>query len=68
MSIGGDFDHEIRVDSTTQQFRLVRGEGDAVMYNIRNIIPNYRDPLLFTQSNWIGGAWELRKKGSRCLF
>ena len=55
MGIGGDFDHELKIGSDTQQFRLVRGEGDAVMYNIRNIIPQYRDPLRFTQTNWIGG-------------
>ena len=62
MSIHGQYDHELKIGSETQQFRLVRGEGDAVMYNIRNIIPNYRDPLRFTQSDWIGGHGSFERK------
>ncbi|KKM96232.1 hypothetical protein LCGC14_1180180 [marine sediment metagenome] len=62
MSIQGDYDHELKIDSTTKQFRLVKGEGGAVMYNIRNIIPNYRDPLLFTQSNWVGGHGSFERR------
>ncbi|KKN62194.1 hypothetical protein LCGC14_0514730 [marine sediment metagenome] len=66
--IHGDYDHELKIGSTTQQFRLVRGEGDAVMYNIRNIIPNYRDPLRFTQSNWIGGHGSFERKTPDVYF
>ena len=66
--IHGDFDHELKIGSDTQQFRLVRGEGDAVMYNIRNIIPNYRDPLRFTQSNWIGGHGSYERKAPDVFF
>ena len=68
MSIHGDFDHELAIGGTTQQFRLVRGEGDAVMYNIRNIIPEYRDPLRFTQSNWIGGHGSYERKAPDVYF
>ena len=68
MSIGGDFDHELKIGDTTQQFRLIRGEGGAVMYNIRNIIPNYRDPLRFTQSNWIGGHGSFERKAPDVYF
>ncbi len=68
MSIHGDFDHELKIGSTTQQFRLVRGEGDAVMYNIRNIIPNYRDPLRFTQSNWISGHGSFERRAPDVYF
>ena len=60
--IHGDFDHELKIGSTTEKFRLVRGEGGAVMYNIRNIIPQYRDPLRFTQSNWVGGHGSFERK------
>ncbi len=62
MSIHGEYDHELKIGSDTEQFRLVRGEGDAVMYNIRNIIPNYRDPLRFTQSDWIGGHGSFERR------
>ena len=68
MGIGGDYDHELKIGSDTQQFRLVRGEGGAVMYNIRNIIPNYRDPLLFTQSNWIGGHGSFERRAPDVYF
>ncbi|GAH86508.1 unnamed protein product, partial [marine sediment metagenome] len=68
MSIHGDFDHELKIGDDTQQFRLVRGEGDAVMYNIRNIIPEYRDPLRFTQSNWIGGHGSYERKAPDVYF
>ncbi len=68
MGISGDFDHELKIGSDTQQFRLVRGEGDAVMYNIRNIIPEYRDPLRFTQSNWIGGHGSFERKAPDVFF
>ena len=68
MGIGGDFDHELKIGSTTERFRLVRGEGDAVMYNIRNIIPNYRDPLRFTQSNWIDGHGHYERKTPSVYF
>ena len=68
MGIGGDFDHELKIGSTTQQFRLIRGEGDAVMYNIRNVIPNYRDPLRFTQSNWVGGHGSFERKTPDVYF
>lgn len=68
MSIGGDFDHELKIGDDTQQFRLIRGEGDAVMYNIRNIIPQYRDPLRFTQSNWIGGHGSYERKTPDVYF
>ena len=68
MGIGGDFDHELKIGSTTEQFRLVRGEGEAVMYNIRNVIPNYRDPLRFTQTNWIGGHGSYERRAPDVYF
>ena len=68
MSIHGDFDHELKIGSDTQQFRLVRGEGDAVMYNIRNIIPQYRDPLRFTQATWISGHGNYARRAPDTYF
>lgn len=68
MGIGGDFDHELKIGSTTEKFRLVRGEGGAVMYNIRNIIPQYRDPLRFTQSNWAEGHGSFERRTPAVYF
>ena len=68
MSIGGDFDHELKIGSTTEQFRLVKDDRGAVMYNIRNIIPNYRDPLRFTQSNWIDGHGSFERRTPNVYF
>ena len=68
MGIHGDFDHQLKIGSDTQEFRLVRGEGGAVMYNIRNIIPQYRDPLRFTQSNWIGGHGSFERRAPDVFF
>ncbi|KKM47224.1 hypothetical protein LCGC14_1558840, partial [marine sediment metagenome] len=68
MGIGGDYDHELKIGSDTQRFRLVRGEGEAVMYNIRNIIPQYRDPLRFTQTNWIDGHGNFERQTPNVYF
>ena len=68
MGIGGQYDHELKVGSDTQQFKLVEGEGGAVMYNIRNIIPQYRDPLRFTQSDWIGGHGSFERRVPDAYF
>ena len=68
MGIHGDFDHQLKIGSDTQDFRLVRGEGDAVMYNIRNVIPQYRDPLRFTQATWIGGHGHFARRAPDTYF
>ena len=68
MSIHGDFDHELKIGSDTQQFRLARGENGAVMYNIQNIVPNYRNPLLFTQSDWRGGHGSYERRTPNVFF
>ncbi|KKN22973.1 hypothetical protein LCGC14_0909760 [marine sediment metagenome] len=68
MGIGGDFDHELKIGSDTQQFRLIRDENGAVMYNIRNIIPQYRDPLTFTQATWIGGHGSFARRAPDTYF
>ncbi len=55
MGITGEFDHELKIDSTTEKFRLVRDDNKQAMYSIENFVPNYRNPLTFTQKNWVGG-------------
>lgn len=54
MVMGRD-DHEIYNGTDTVRFRLIRDENGAAMYNIENFVPQYRNPLRYTQSNWIDG-------------
>ena len=68
MSIHGDFDHQLKIGSTTKNLRLVKDEKGAVMYNIRNIIPNYRDQLLFTQTDWTGGHGSFERRQPDVYF
>lgn len=55
MAIHSDFDHELKIGSTTERFRLIRGDNKAPLYSIENFVPQYRDPLTFTQRDWKGG-------------
>ncbi len=68
MGIHGDFDHQLQINSTTQEFRLIRDDTGAVIYNIRNIIPQYRDPLRFTQATWIGGHGSFARRSADTYF
>ena len=67
MGIHGDFDHELKIGSTTERFRLIRGD-EGVMYNIRNIIPQYRDPLTYTQADWIDGHGNFVRRSPSAYF
>ena len=55
MSSFGGFDHELVIGSVTEKFRLLRDENGATLYNVIEEIPQYRNPLSFTQEDWIGG-------------
>ncbi len=48
-------DHELKVDTTTDQFELMRDENGQAMYRVETIIKQHRDPLTFTQVSWLGG-------------
>ena len=48
-------DHEIKIGSTTKGLKLIRNEDGSAMYQVIEEIPQYRDPLLYTQTNWIDG-------------
>lgn len=48
-------DHEIKIDSTTKQFRLIRDDQDHAMYQVIEDVPQYRPALRTTQRNWING-------------
>ena len=56
--IHGKNDHQIYNGTTTDTFRLMRDENGSPMYRIQNIVPQYRNPLRYTQDNWIGGDGE----------
>jgi hypothetical protein len=48
-------DHEIKIDSTTKSLELALDENGRPLYRVITDIPQYRQPLLFTQSTWTGG-------------
>ncbi len=54
MAVHGEFDHELKIGATTERFTLIRQQGQA-MYSIENSVPEYRNPLTFTQKDWKGG-------------
>lgn len=55
MSIHGPDDHELKVGSTTKRLQLIRDDNGSAMYQVIEDIPNYQNPFLFTQTDWIGG-------------
>ncbi len=55
MATHGEFEHQLKIGDTTQNFRLVRDDNKQAMYSIENFVPAYRNPLTFTQSSWVGG-------------
>ncbi len=48
-------DHELLIGTTTERLRLIRDENGQVDYSVENFVPEYRNPLTFTQSDWVGG-------------
>lgn len=48
-------DHELKIDSTTDQFRLVRDDQNRAMYRVIEDVPDYRAILKVVQTNWIDG-------------
>ena len=48
-------DHELKIGSTTRALELARDENGRAMYQVYTDIPEYRQPLTFTQSDWTGG-------------
>uniref|UniRef100_A0A6H1ZG67 Putative peptidase n=1 Tax=viral metagenome TaxID=1070528 RepID=A0A6H1ZG67_9ZZZZ len=48
-------DHEIVIGSSTYRLNLLRDKDGVAMYNVVEDIPQYQNPLLFTQANWRGG-------------
>ena len=48
-------DHELKIDSTTDRFYLVKGDDGRAMYQVIEDIPEYQRDLRFTQFDWKGG-------------
>ena len=50
------FDHEIKIGTADAEgLKLIRDDEGKAMYRVYEETPNYRNPLLFTQSSWLGG-------------
>jgi len=48
-------DHELTIDGITRGLELARDENGRALFQVSTEIPEYQNPLLFTQSNWTGG-------------
>jgi hypothetical protein len=48
-------DHELKIGSTTRALELMRDDEGRAMYTVSTEIPQYQNPLLFTQTDWTGG-------------
>jgi hypothetical protein len=68
MGITHSSDHEILVGSTTERLKLMRDENGHAMYSVIEEVPEYRNPLTFTQTNWIGGHGQYDAKTADMYF
>uniref|UniRef100_A0A6M3J8Q2 Uncharacterized protein n=1 Tax=viral metagenome TaxID=1070528 RepID=A0A6M3J8Q2_9ZZZZ len=48
-------DHQLSINGTLSEYMLVTGDDGRAMYSVSEEIPQYQNPLLFTQYDWIGG-------------
>ena len=55
MTKHGSYDHELKIGTTTRSLTLARNDDGSPMYQVREEIPQYRNPLRYEQTNWIGG-------------
>jgi len=55
VAIHGKFDHEIKIGTTTTKLELARDQNNRKIYHVEEEEPDYRNPLRFTQTNWVGG-------------
>jgi hypothetical protein len=55
MPMHGKNDHELKIGSVTDQFTLARDQSGNATYTVSEDIPQYQNPLLFTQQSWLGG-------------
>lgn len=55
MSIHGEYDHEIKIGSTTKKLKLIIDDKGAPLYSVIEDIPQHQSQLRFAQENWIGG-------------
>ncbi len=68
MSRHSDYDHELKIDSTTEKFRLVVDDSGAGMYRIENVILPQQDPFVFAQTDWTGGYGQYQVENPAMYF
>ncbi len=61
-------DHQLKVDSTTQEYELMRDENGQAMYRVDTVEKQRRDPLTFTQVSWLGGHGQHDMKSDDMYF
>jgi len=52
-------DHQIEIGDEIVRLDLARQDGRAI-YEVRPEVPQYRNPLVFSQDNWVGGHGQYR--------
>ena len=69
MSMGRHtYDHEIYNGTSTKGLKLIRNEDGSAMYRVIEDIPQYREPLLYTQANWIDGHGQHDKRNPDAYY
>ena len=48
-------DHQLSINGTASEYRLIRGSGGKAMYEVNVEQVEYQPQLLFTQFNWLSG-------------
>ncbi len=62
------YDHEIYNGTSTKGLKLIRNEDGSAMYRVIEDIPQYREPLLYTQANWIDGHGQHDKRNPDAYY
>ena len=61
-------DHELKIDSTTDQFTLIRDDQGRAMYQVIEEVPPYQVNLKFVQTDWLGGHGQFAAKTNDRYF
>jgi len=48
-------DHELVIAGVTKGLNLIKDDSGRAMYSVIEETPKYENPLLFTQTDWVGG-------------
>jgi hypothetical protein len=61
-------DHELKIGKDTKKLDLVKGQDGSSMYQVVPMVPEYRNPLVYGQNNWIDGHGQYVRKTASGYF